>query len=151
MPSKVPTASVASLAGGRSPGRLRELRERLGRQRWTIGQGGAAGGADLAMTVDAQFDSVLDLGAGDGRGVAVIDGLLEPAFGGAALEPGATPTCHRKMRHIGVDIDAGHQAAAKAETAGHRIVMDFVLGRFCGVEGFDPIGAERASGHGTSS
>jgi hypothetical protein len=45
------------------------------------------------------------------------------------------------MRHIGVDIDARHQSAAEAETAGYRIVVDPVLRCFRCVEGFDPIRA----------
>jgi hypothetical protein len=40
------------------------------------------------MAVDAQIEPVRGLGLGDGGDVAVIDRLLKPAFGRAALEPG---------------------------------------------------------------
>src|SRR5437667_2133705 len=103
------------------------------------------------MAVDTEIEPHRRRGRGDRRNVAVINWLLKPAFRGAALEPGAPPMCDRLMRHIGVDIDPGHQTASKAKAASHRVVVNLVLGCRRGVEGFDPVGAERGSGHGSSS
>jgi hypothetical protein len=83
--------------------------------------------------------------------VAIVDRLLKAALGGTALEPGTAPPRHRLMRHVSVDIDAGDQAATKAEAASDLIVMDFVLRGLCSVEGFDAIGVEYRSGHGSNS
>ena len=83
--------------------------------------------------------------------VAVVDRLQKPALRGTALEPGAAPERYWQMRHVSVDIDAGHQSAAKTEAASHRIVMDLVLRRLGGVEGFDAVGAEGSSAHGSNS
>jgi hypothetical protein len=33
------------------------------------------------------------------------------------------------MHHVGDDVDAGNEAAAKSETASHGVVMDLVLGK----------------------
>src|SRR6266446_2369457 len=103
------------------------------------------------MAVDAEIEAIRRLDCGDRRDVAVVDRFLKPTLGGASLEPGASPARDRLMRHVSVDIDTGHQAAAEAEAAGDRIVVDPVLRCFCCVEGFDPIGAERGGGHGASS
>src|SRR6266446_4184533 len=103
------------------------------------------------MAVDAEIEAIRRLDCGDRRDVAVVDRFLKPTLGGAALEPDASPARDRLMRHVSVDIDTGHQAAAEAEAAGDRIVVDPVLRCFCCVEGFDPIGAERGGGHGASS
>src|SRR5207302_7790907 len=103
------------------------------------------------MAVDAEIQAIRRLGRGVRRDAAVVDRFLEPAFGAAPLEPRAPPARNRLMRHIGVDIDPGHQAAAKAEAAGHRVVMDLVLGCRRSIEGFDPVGTESGCGHGSDS
>ena len=89
---------------------------------------------------------------GDRRDVAVVDGFLKPALGGAALEPKRVPSGDRLMRHIGVDIDPGHQPAAESRS-GEPPRSSWILFSGClrRVEGFDPVGAERGSGHGSSS
>src|SRR5207249_786977 len=98
--------------------------------------------AQLAMAVDTEIEPRRRLARRDRRDVAVIDRFLKPAFGGTTLEPRTPPARNRLMRHIGVDIDTGHEATAKTEAAGDRIVVYLVLGRLRGVEGCDPIGAE---------
>src|SRR5882724_6558730 len=103
------------------------------------------------MAVDAEIQAIRRLGRGDRRDVAVVDGFLKATLGGAALEPGASPARDRLMGHISVDIDAGHQTAAKAEAAGHRVVMDLVLGCLRSIEGLDPVGTESGCGHGSDS
>src|SRR5215475_5335099 len=103
------------------------------------------------MTLDTKIKSLGRLDSRDRRNIAVIDGFLKPAFCGASLEPGTPPACHRLVGHISVDVHPGHQTAAEAEAASYCVVVNLVLGRLRGVEGFDPIGAERDSGHGLSS
>src|SRR6516164_6765919 len=101
-----------------------------------------AGGADLAVAFDAQIEPFHRLSRSDGGDFAVINRFLKPAFAGTALEPDAAPACDRLVRHIGIDIDTGHQTAAKAKAASDRIVMDLVFRGLGGVEGFDAVGAE---------
>src|SRR6516225_4295017 len=115
------------------------------------GQGGKSGGADFAVAFDAKIEPFGCLYRSNCGDVAIINRLLKTAFGGAALEPRTAPARDRLVRHIGVDVDTRHQSAAKAKAAGHRVVMDLVLRRLCGVEGFDAIGVERRSGHGSNS
>jgi hypothetical protein len=93
------------------------------------------------MAVDTKIEAIRCLSRGDAGDVAVVHGLLQAAFGSTPLEPRPPPICDWLMRHIGVDIDARHQSAAEAETAGYRIVVDPVLRCFRSVEGFDPIRA----------
>ena len=38
-------------------------------------------------------------------------------------------------------VDTGHEATPKPEPAGHRVIVDLVLGFLGGVEGLDTIGA----------
>src|SRR6516164_5350106 len=101
-----------------------------------------AGGAYLAVAFNAQIEPFHCLFRSDGGDVAVIDRLLKPTLGGPALEPDAAPACDRLVRHVGIDIDTGHQTAAKAKAASDRIVMDLVFRGLGGVEGFDAVGAE---------
>src|SRR5262249_49383911 len=103
------------------------------------------------MAFDPNIEPVGGRRRGNGGNVAVIDRFLKPAFGGAALEPGKAPMCDRLMRHIGVHINTGHQSAAEPEAAGHRIVVDLVFRRLCGVEGFGAIGGGAGSGHDENS
>src|SRR5438132_13687337 len=103
------------------------------------------------MAIDAEIEPRRRLGRGNRRDVAVIDGFLEPALGGAVLQPRPPPPRDRLMRHIGIDIDPRHQSAAKTKTASHRVVLHLVLGCLRRVEGFDPVGAESGNGHGSSS
>src|ERR1700730_1213960 len=103
------------------------------------------------MAVDAEIEASRRLGRGDRRDVAVIDEFLKPALCGAPLEPSAPPARNRLVRLIGIDIDPWHQAAAKAEAAGPRVIMDLVLGCRRSIEGLDPIGTQSGCGHGSDS
>src|SRR5215469_11710642 len=110
-----------------------------------------AGGADLTTALDVKIEPSRCLGCGDGGDAAVINRFLKSAFAGTAFEPGAAPACHRQMRHVGIDIDTGHQPAAKAEATRNLIVMDLIFRCLGGVIGFDAIGAESSSAHGRNS
>ncbi len=57
----------------------------------------------------------------------------------------------RHVSHIGVDLDAGHQAARKAEPARHGIVVDLVFRSDRGVAGRYPIGRQGGFAHETLS
>src|SRR6202040_1573902 len=63
-------------------------------------------------------------------------------FGSAVFEPGTAPALDRQMRHVGVDIDPGHQPTAKPEFFGDGVVVDLVLRDLGGVVGLDGIGGE---------
>src|SRR5438045_9174808 len=97
------------------------------------------------MGLDDDFEPARILARSNSRDLAVIDRREKAAFGGAALEPGAAPARDRHMRDVAVDINTGHQPAAKTETAGGGIVMDLVLGIVRGVVGGDLIGGERGA------
>jgi hypothetical protein len=48
------------------------------------------------------------------------------------------------VHHVGHDIDAGDEAAAKAEPARNGVVVHLVFGQFRGVVGLDAVGFEQA-------
>jgi hypothetical protein len=103
------------------------------------------------VTFDAKIEPLRTLGGGHDGHIAVIDRLQQPAFGIAAIEPGAAPARDWQMAHIGIDIDARHETAPETEPACHRVVVDLVLGFLGGVEGFNAVGAQMRKGHGSNS
>src|SRR5207248_889294 len=71
---------------------------------------------------------------------AVIDRFCKTALSAAVRQPVAAPARNRHVRHVGVDLDTGHEAAGEAELARHGIVVDLVLGCDGGVMGLHAIG-----------
>ncbi len=101
-----------------------------------------ARGAQLAAALDLDGEAAVGFRCGDRCGLAIVDGLQEAGLEAAVLEKLATPAGDGEMRHVGVDVDAGHQAAGEAEALRHGIVVDLVLRGVRRVVGDDGVGFE---------
>ena len=74
-----------------------------------------------------KFQAGGSLARTDGGDVSVVDGLEKAQLNAAALQPGASPALRHGMARVGVDFNAWHQAAGKAQLAGHSVVVDLVF------------------------
>ena len=113
--------------------------------------GGMAGGAELTAAHHLDVETAICLLGGHRRGLALVDGFVEACLQGAAREEVSAPACHGRVGHVGVDVDAGHEAAREAEAARDLVVVDLVLGVPGAVVGDDGVGLEGRGRHEKSS
>ena len=90
----------------------------------------SAGRAKFAAALDLDRKHAVAFFAGDIGHLAVIDRLDKARLDQPAFEKGPAPFGDRQVHHVGHDIDARHQPAAKAVALRHRVVVHLVLGMF---------------------